>query len=154
MCGVMGPSGDAYGYNVGCVRDTRLASSSSRPSRLSRPSRPRRVASRRVARSRTSAGGIRRVAMRDVIGAETRCVVRDGRAFVGRLRCVDKQRNIILSNAREYASAAEAEAEGSGKTPSRTINMVLLSREERVSCEIRREEDGEAAAEALAGLKV
>ena len=118
----------------------------------------RRVASRRVARSRTSAGGIRRVAMRDVIGAETRCVVRDGRAFVGRLRCVDKQRNIILSNAREYASAAEAEAEaeaeGSGKTPSRTINMVLLSREERVSCEIRREEDGEAAAEALAGLKV
>ena len=96
--------------------------------------------------------------MRDVIGAETRCVVRDGRAFVGRLRCVDKQRNIILSNAREYASAAEAEAEaeaeGSGKTPSRTINMVLLSREERVSCEIRREEDGEAAAEALAGLKV
>ncbi len=154
MCGVMGPSGDAYGYNVGCVRDTRLASSSSRPSRLSRPSRPRRVASRRVARSRTSAGGIRRVAMRDVIGAETRCVVRDGRAFVGRLRCVDKQRNIILSNAREYASAAEAEAEGSGKTPSRTINMVLLSREERVSCEIRRDEDGEAAAEALAGLKV
>ena len=92
--------------------------------------------------------------MRDVIGAETRCVVRDGRAFVGRLRCVDKQRNIILSNAREYASAAEAEAEGSGKTPSRTINMVLLSREERVSCEIRREEDGEAAAEALKGLKV
>ena len=116
------------------------------------PPSSRRVASR--ARSRTSAGGIRRVAMRDVIGAETRCVVRDGRAFVGRLRCVDKQRNIILSNAREYASAAEAEAEGSGKTPSRTINMVLLSREERVSCEIRREEDGEAAAEALAGLKV
>ena len=116
------------------------------------PPSSRRVASR--ARSRTSAGEIRRVAMRDVIGAETRCVVRDGRAFVGRLRCVDKQRNIILSNAREYASAAEAEAEGSGKTPSRTINMVLLSREERVSCEIRREEDGEAAAEALAGLKV
>ena len=118
------------------------------------PPSSRRVASR--ARSRTSAGGIRRVAMRDVIGAETRCVVRDGRAFVGRLRCVDKQRNIILSNAREYASAAEAEAEaeGSGKTPSRTINMVLLSREERVSCEIRRDEDGEAAAEALAGLKV
>ena len=130
-----------------------------RPDRPDCPDRPalvasRRVASRRVARSRTSAGGIRRVAMRDVIGAETRCVVRDGRAFVGRLRCVDKQRNIILSNAREYASAAEAEAEGSGKTPSRTINMVLLSREERVSCEIRREEDGEAAAEALAGLKV
>ena len=43
---------------------------------------------------------------------------------------------------------------GIGKTPSRTINMVLLSREERVSCEIRRDEDGEAAAEALAGLKV
>ena len=134
-----------------------------RPDRPDCPDRPalvasRRVASRRVARararSRTSAGGIRGVAMRDVIGAETRCVVRDGRAFVGRLRCVDKQRNIILSNAREYASAAEAEAEGSGKTPSRTINMVLLSREERVSCEIRREEDGEAAAEALAGLKV
>ena len=124
---------------------------SSRPRRLDCPAL---VASR--ARSRTSAGGIRGVAMRDVIGAETRCVVRDGRAFVGRLRCVDKQRNIILSNAREYASAAEAEAEGegSGKTPSRTINMVLLSREERVSCEIRRDEDGEAAAEALVGLKV
>jgi len=131
---------------------TLVASSSSRLSRV--PPSSRRVASR--ARSRTSAGGIRGVAMRDVIGAETRCVVRDGRAFVGRLRCVDKQRNIILSNAREYASAAEAEAEaeGSGKTPSRTINMVLLSREERVSCEIRRDEDGEAAAEALAGLKV
>ena len=96
--------------------------------------------------------------MRDVIGAETRCVVRDGRAFVGRLRCVDKQRNIILSNAREYASAEAAAAEGSGETPLRTINMVLLSREERVSCEIRREEDGAAAtaaaAAALAGLTV
>ena len=142
----MGPSRDAYGDGV-CAHTRRVLVVSTVP-------RPALVASR--ARSRTSAGRIRGVAMRDVIGAETRCVVRDGRAFVGRLRCVDKQRNIILSNAREYASAAEAEAEGegSGKTPSRTINMVLLSREERVSCEIRRDEDGEAAAEALAGLKV
>ena len=145
----MGAMWGVYAY-------TSRVSSSTVP--MSRPSRPRRVASRRVASRRARARDVRRWdpprRVRDVIGAETRCVVRDGRAFVGRLRCVDKQRNIILSNAREYASAAEAEAEGSGKTPSRTINMVLLSREERVSCEIRREEDGEAAAEALAGLKV
>ena len=145
----MGASRDAYGYGV-YAYTSRVLVVPTVPIVPTVPPSSRRVASR--ARSRTSAGGIRRVAMRDVIGAETRCVVRDGRAFVGRLRCVDKQRNIILSNAREYASAAEAE--GSGKTPSRTINMVLLSREERVSCEIRREEDGEAAAEALAGLKV
>jgi len=143
----MGTSRDAYGYTVYAYTSRVLVDA-----RPDRHVTSRRVASR--APSRTSAVGIRRVAMGDVIGAETRCVVRDGRAFVGRLRCVDKQRNIILSNAREYASAAEAEAEGSGKTPSRTINMVLLSREERVSCEIRRDEDGEAAAEALAGLKV
>ena len=126
---------------------TSLMSSSTRVPTVPRASHYASRAPSRRARSR-------RVAMGDVIGAETRCVVRDGRAFVGRLRCLDKQRNIILSNAREYASAAEADAEGAGKTPARTINMVLLSREERVSCEIRRDEDGEAAAEALAGLKV
>ena len=68
-----------------------------------------------------------------LIGAETRCVTRDGRVFVGTLRCVDKQKNIILSNAREYAS--EEERAGGETAARRTINMILLSKEERVRCE-------------------
>ena len=79
-----------------------------------------------------------------LIGAETRCVTRDGRVFIGTLRCVDKQKNIILSNAREYANEEEEEAR-------RTINMILLSKEERVRCEYA---EDSVVARALEGLSV
>ena len=79
-----------------------------------------------------------------LIGAETRCVTRDGRVFIGTLRCVDKQKNIILSNAREYANEEEEEAR-------RTINMILLSKEERVRCEYA---EDSVVVRALEGLSV
>ena len=79
-----------------------------------------------------------------LIGAETRCVTRDGRVFIGTLRCVDKQKNIILSNAREHANEEEEEAR-------RTINMILLSKEERVRCEYA---EDSVVVRALEGLSV
>ena len=81
-----------------------------------------------------------------LIGAETRCVTRDGRVFVGTLRCVDKQKNIILSNAREYANEEEEDGEAR-----RTINMILLSKEERVRCEYA---EDSVVVRALEGLSV
>ena len=91
-----------------------------------------------------------------LLGATVRTRVRDGRVFIGTLRCVDKQRNIVVGNAREYASEAEAsEAEA---TPVRTINMVLIGADERVSCTVtdvgpERADDGGAAA-SFAGLVI
>ena len=81
---------------------------------------------------------------RGLIGAETRCVTRDGRVFIGTLRCVDKQKNIILSNAREYANEETEEAR-------RTIHMILLSKEERVRCEYA---EDTVVVRALEGLSV
>lgn len=81
-----------------------------------------------------------------LIGAETRCVTRDGRVFIGTLRCVDKQKNIILSNAREYANEEEEDGEAR-----RTINMILLSKEERVRCEYA---EDSVVVRALEGLSV
>lgn len=94
-----------------------------------------------------------------LLGATVRTRVRDGRVFIGTLRCVDKQRNIVVGNAREYASEAEAsEAEA---TPVRTINMVLIGADERVSCTVtdvgpeRADDDGGgAAASSFAGLVI
>jgi len=84
---------------------------------------------------------------RGLIGAETRCVTRDGRVFIGTLRCVDKQKNIILSNAREYANEDMEE----GDEARRTINMILLSKEERVRCEYA---EDSVVVRALEGLSV
>jgi small nuclear ribonucleoprotein (snRNP)-like protein len=92
-----------------------------------------------------------------LLGATVRTRVRDGRVFIGTLRCVDKQRNIVVGNAREYASEAEAsEAEA---TPVRTINMVLIGADERVSCTItdvgpEGDDDGGGAAASFAGLVI
>ena len=85
------------------------------------------------------------------IGATIRTTTRDGRCFVGTLRCVDKQRNIVVSDAREYASrdAAIADDGSEATAPQRTINMILLSEIQRASCEVS--SDG-AVAEALADL--
>ena len=65
-----------------------------------------------------------------LIGGETRCVTRDGRVFIGTLRCVDKQKNIILSNAREYANEEEEEA--------RRTSMAASKVGERLSAESRK----------------
>ena len=101
------------------------------------------TAGRRGGKMATDAEAVKARA-KSVIGAETRCVTRDGRVFVGTLRCVDKQKNVILSNAREYASENESEAR-------RTINMVLLSEVERRRCEF---DEGSVVVGALEGLSV
>jgi small nuclear ribonucleoprotein (snRNP)-like protein len=80
------------------------------------------------------------------IGATIRATTRDGRCFVGTLRCVDKQKNVVVSDAREYASldAARADDGTDATAPQRTINMILLDAASRASCE--------AAAPATAGV--
>ena len=103
----------------------------------------RAIVSRRCGKMATDAEAVKARA-KSVIGAETRCVTMDGRVFVGTLRCVDKQKNVILSNAREYASENESEAR-------RTINMVLLSETERRRCEF---DEGSVVVGALEGLSV
>jgi len=93
-----------------------------------------------------------------LLGATVRTRVRDGRVFIGTLRCVDKQRNIVVGNVREYAS--EAEATTAEATPVRTINMVLIGADERVSCTITDvgpegdDDGGGAAAASFAGLVI
>lgn len=67
------------------------------------------------------------------VGAETRVTAVDGRVFVGALRCVDKQRNVVLSNAREYADIASHER---GDEPRRATNMILVAKAQRVACEV------------------
>ena len=67
------------------------------------------------------------------VGAETRVTAVDGRVFVGALRCVDKQRNVVVSNAREYADVASHER---GDEPRRTLNLILVAKAQRVACEV------------------
>jgi small nuclear ribonucleoprotein (snRNP)-like protein len=90
-----------------------------------------------------------------LLGATVRTRVRDGRVFIGTLRCVDKQRNIVVGNVREYAS--ETEATTAEATPVRTINMVLIGADERVSCtitDVGPEGDDGGAAASFAGLVI
>ena len=75
-----------------------------------------------------------------LLGATVRARVRDGRTFVGTLRCVDKQRNIVIGNAREYHFGDTEPRRGTAipddAQPIRVINMVLIGADERVWCEI------------------
>lgn len=78
------------------------------------------------------------------IGAETAVETKDGRVFVGALRCIDKQRNVVLSNAAQYdgwdaftrrrdTRAADAAADA---PPPPTVNMILVGVDARVRCEV------------------
>lgn len=83
------------------------------------------------------------------IGRLTRVRCRDGRVFVGTLRCVDKQRNVVIGNAREYARDGDEQGE-----PRRTIAMVLIAKSERMTMHCIECEEGEDVATAFGTLAV
>ena len=76
----------------------------------------------------------------DANSITVKCVVKDGRQFLGRLGCVDKYANVVLINAEETqlgAVNAPAAAHGhishSNSTTKRTVHMALIKKEHRVS---------------------
>ncbi|KAL2643528.1 hypothetical protein R1flu_011115 [Riccia fluitans] len=63
--------------------------------------------------------------------------VEDGRIFVGKFHCLDKQGNIILYDTVEYRQISQGSSEANAKAPSveqRSLGLVLIPDHCRTSC--------------------
>ena len=58
----------------------------------------------------------------------------DGRVIIGRFACLDKQRNILLTDAREVRFGAAKGEAGEPERSERQLGIVLAPRQHVVSC--------------------
>lgn len=66
--------------------------------------------------------------------------VQDGRVFVGKLHCLDKQKNLILYDTVEFRSFPDRAAVGVEATPAaekRSLGLVLIPAQCRTSCYVK-----------------
>lgn len=71
---------------------------------------------------------------RQLLNREVRVGVEDGRVFVGKLHCLDKQKNIILYDTIEFRSFPGVEAKAAEQ---RSLGLVLIPARCRTSCYVK-----------------
>ena len=76
---------------------------------------------------------------RKLLYRNLRVGVTDGRVFVGKFHCLDKQGNIILYDAVEYrqiAKPSSSSASSSNCMEHRSLGLILISARVRTSCHV------------------